>query len=104
MACGLWRDVFIRLVTPCLRLYENVGDMRSLTIEQQVRKLSMVTTHSVREGVDVTVVSVASSVPGVRFNLFSLHEVMLASTRRALDHAQGAHLLDGRSSFARAGL
>lgn len=71
-----------------------VGDMRSVKVEC-FRKIPMVR-HSLQRDVDVMLLDVAF-VPGVRFNLFSLHAVV-PKCPVTLD-AKGAHMLNRRLSF-----
>ena len=73
-----------------------VGDMRSLNVEYFGH--IPIVMHSPQCEVQVRLLDVAY-VPGVRFNLFSLHAVMLKCPV-TLD-CQGAHLLDGQLSFMR---
>ena len=73
-----------------------VSDMRSLRV-QCLGKLPMIM-HSKHGDVQVKLLNVAY-VPGVRFNLFSLHAVM-PKCSVSLD-AEGVHMLDGVLSFLR---
>ena len=73
-----------------------VGDMRSLRV-QCFGKLPMIM-HSKHGDVQVKLLDVAY-VPGVQFNLFSLHAVM-PKCSVSLD-AEGVHMLDGVLSFLR---
>ena len=73
-----------------------VGDMRSLKI--QCFGSSLMVMHSQQGNVQVKLLNVAY-VPGVRFNLFSLHAVT-PKCPVTLD-ADGAHMLDGDLPFMR---
>ena len=73
-----------------------VSDMRSLRV-QCFGKLPMIT-HSKHDDVQVKLLDLAY-VPGVQFNLFSLHAFM-PKCSVSLD-AEGVHILDGVLSFLR---
>ncbi|CAN0297573.1 unnamed protein product, partial [Scytosiphon promiscuus] len=73
-----------------------IGDRRSLQIEC-FGKLSLVM-HSAKGDVHVKLVNLAY-VPGLQFNLFSLHAV--TPTHGAILDGKGAHLLNGSLSFVR---
>ena len=73
-----------------------IGDMRSLKIEY-FGNLPMVM-HSQQGDVQIKLLNVAY-VPGVHFNMFSLHAVM-PKCSVSLD-AEGVHMLDGELSFMR---